>query len=149
MIPKIVDGLELLKHHEGYNDTIYTDSLGYPTGGYGTLVSVGTRLPKAVWDTALKLAYEEAEMDIDSKFRYPTLLDPVRRVVLVDMRYNLGPEPWDGDGYKDWPIFIRQVKEGKYQQAAQNMRSTLWYTQVGTRGERLARMMETGEWPTK
>jgi GH24 family phage-related lysozyme (muramidase) len=148
MIPKIIDGLGLLKHHEGYSDVVYEDSLGYPTGGYGTLLSIGTRLPKAVWDMALKFAYEEAEADIDKQFCYPHVLDPVRRVVLIDMRYNLGPEPFDGDGLKDWPIFVRQVKEGKYMEAAANMRSTLWYKQVGSRGERLARMMETGEWPS-
>jgi len=147
MIPKIVDGEGLTKHHEGYSEVIYEDSLGYPTGGYGTLLRVGTKLPKAVWDCAFRLAYEEAEIDIDKRFCYPTILDPVRRCVLIDMRYNLGPAPFDGDGIKDWPNFVRQVKEQKWLLAAANMRSTLWYKQVGERGERLARMMETGEWP--
>src|SRR6185436_5365614 len=113
-LPKIVDGPGLTKHHEGYSDFIYNDSLGYPTGGYGTLLKLGSRLPKAVWDLAFTLAYEDAQVDIAKRFCYPCVLDPVRECVLVDMRYNLGPEPFDGDGVKDWPKFVDQIKRGDW-----------------------------------
>ena len=147
-IPKVVDGSGLTKFHEGYSEETYEDSLGYLTGGYGTLLVKGTKLPKAVWDLAFKIAYDEASADIEKRFCYPCHLDEVRKTVLIDMRYNLGPEPFDGDGLKDWPKFVDQIKRGDWLSAAANMRSTLWYTQVKDRAERLARMMETGQWPT-
>ena len=148
-LPQVIDGVELTKFHEGYSEEVYLDSLGYPTGGYGTLLTVGTKLPEEVWALAFRLHYKEAEKDIEKRFCYPTVLDPVRRCVLVDMRYNLGPEPFDGDGVKDWPNFVNQIKAHNWFAAAANMRSTLWYKQVGNRGERLAMMMETGLWPLK
>lgn len=74
-------------------------------------------------------------------------LDPVRQAVLVSMEYNMGAEPFDADGVKDWPNFLNQVASGDYAAAAKNMRSTKWATQVGDRAERLAKMMELGVWP--
>jgi len=64
------------------------------------------------------------------------------------MAFNLGPEPFDHDGIKDWPMFLKQVETGRYAEAAANMRSTLWAKQVGKRAERLASMMESGKWPS-
>jgi GH24 family phage-related lysozyme (muramidase) len=74
-------------------------------------------------------------------------LDSVRRAVLDDMCFNMGTEPFDNDGIKDWPTFLRQVKTEQYKAAAANMRGTLWAKQVGKRAVRLATMMETGQWP--
>jgi len=160
----------LLVLHEGRRNKIYPDSEGYDTIGIGHLLDVhkGGGLPRPI---ALELErrgidiYSGGAMpedliddlfDLDLHYHERMLLqfqpwidqlDEVRRAVMLDMTFNLGPEPFDNDGFKDWPVFLRQVREGRYVDAARNMLSTLWAKQVKTRARRLARMMETGSWP--
>ena len=136
----------LLALHEGRVPHAYQDSLGFWTIGIGHLIDKrkGGRLPDHIIDA---LFDHDLQHHMDALPAWVWDLDDVRAAVIVDMCFNLGPEPFDGDQVKDWPIFVGQVRAGKYAEAAKNMRSTLWAKQVGARAERLAKMMETGEWP--
>ena len=140
---------DLLALHEGRVPHAYEDSLGYVTIGIGHLIDKrkGGSLPDhiidALFDWDLKI-HREALLRHQPWVAY---LDEVRKAVLIDMTFNMGEEPFDNDNIKDWPNFIRQVKGGDYKAAAANMRSTTWATQVKGRADRLATMMETGEWP--
>lgn len=133
---------ERLIRSEGYKHRPYVDTVGKLTIGVGfNLTDVG-------------LYEEEIEFILDNRIRLvreylsnvPVYLnlDPVRQGVLEDMCFNLGPEPFDGDGVKDWPIFMSQLARGDWKSAASNMRKTLWAKQVGQRAIKLARIMETG-----
>jgi lysozyme len=133
---------ERLIRSEGYKHKPYTDTVGKLTIGVGfNLTDVG-------------LYDEEISFILDNRIRLvrETLkgnmvylsLDPVRQGVLEDMCFNMGPEPFDGDGVKDWPIFMGQLAREDYKAAAANMRKTKWAKQVGQRATKLARIMETG-----
>jgi lysozyme len=147
-------GKELLKFHEGERLTAYQDTRGFWTIGVGHLLP-DPRDPKWRGYTISQAASDQLfQMDwvkhIDLVRKYaPWALefDEVRRYVIVDMTFNLGVEPFDGDGFKDWPIFVRQLRANDWTAAAANMRSTLWARQVKGRAERLARMIESGNWP--
>jgi len=104
------------------------------------------KLTDAQIDRLLNEDIAEHQRVLRSYQPWVELLDPVRQAVLDDMTFNLGIEPFDHDGFGDWPNFLAQVQKGLYAQAAANMRGTLWAKQVGARAERLARMMETGLW---
>ena len=67
-------------------------------------------------------------------------LDPVRKKVLIDMRYNLGPTR-----FRQFKRMIAALAAGDYKAAAAEMVDSKWYRQVKTRGVRLAQMMRTGE----
>ena len=141
----------MVKLHEGLRLTAYKDSLGFWTIGYGHLLNqnrdwYGYTITQAEADALFDKDWEEHVLDLVAAIPWIVFLDDVRQAVLADMCFNLGIEPFDHDGYKDWPIFIGQVKEGAYSEAAQNMWSTLWAKQVKERAERLAKMMETGKW---
>lgn len=140
---------KLLELHEGRVYHAYQDSEGYWTIGVGFLIDKrrGGRIPDKVIDYWLEVAWDEHWSALVKHQPWIEELDEVRQYVLGDMTFNLGIEPFDNNGYKDWPIFLSQVKAGKYKEAAQNMRSTLWAKQVKGRAERLATMMETGQWP--
>ncbi len=146
MIDNIKD---LLIRHEGYRTKFYYDSLGYVTVGVGHLADPrkGAELPREIVDRLFELDLAEHERLLVAAIPWVTTLSPVRYAVLVDMAFNLGPEPFDGDRVKDWPNFVQQVKDGKYEEAAKNMLSTTWAKQVGPRAARLAKMMETNQWP--
>lgn len=149
-------GKALLRFHEGQKLKAYLDSLNYWTVGVGHLLP-DPRNPK--WDGYVitqKQCDDLFESDIlehqhliDTQAPWANKFDEVRAYVVLDMTYNLGIEPFDGDGFKDWPMFVSQLRKGDWKSAATNMRSTLWATQVKERAVRLARMIETGKWPNE
>ncbi len=67
-------------------------------------------------------------------------LDPVRKKVVIDMRYNLGPTR-----FREFRRMIAALAAGDYKAAAAEMTNSKWYYQVGTRARRLVEMMRTGE----
>ena len=147
-------GKELLKFHEGEKLCAYQDSLGFWTIGVGHLLP----RPKSPEWRGYCITQAESNRLFNDDWHYHISLvaqyatwamkfDEVRRYVIIDMTFNLGIEPFDGDGIRDWPIFVRQLKAKDWAAAARNMRSTLWARQVKGRAERLARMIETGQWP--
>jgi lysozyme len=150
----VMKGKELLRFHEGQRLKAYKDSLGYWTVGVGHLLPDplnnkwdGYRITQKQCDDLFDSDILEHNHLIDTQAAWANKLDPVRQYVVRDMTYNMGIEPFDGDGFKDWPMFVAQLKTGQWVNAAKNMRSTLWAKQVKGRAERLARMIETGQWP--
>ncbi len=148
----------MLRLHEGVRQIAYKDSLGLTTIGIGHLLNAvrDARLPdglrEAVQSRRLTARQVEDLFQIDLNEHlealvtyYPWIadLDGVRIAVLVDMAFNMGPAFLAG-----WPNFVLQLQHGNWKGAATNMRGSLWAKQVKGRAERLARMMETGEWPT-
>lgn len=150
-------GRALLVFHEGRRQEPYRDSEGYWSIGIGRCIDrragcsipPGLRIPMttAEVDELFEQDLHEHIADLHRIVPWVRQLDEVRYHVIAEMFFNLGPEPFDGDGHKDWPIFIRQVRSGEYIKAAANMRQTLWARQIGKRAQRLADMMESGQWP--
>lgn len=149
-------GKELLRFHEGQRLKAYKDSLGYWTVGIGHLLPDplnprwnGYRITQKQCDDLFDSDILEHQHMIDVGARWAYRLDEVRFYVVLDMTYNMGIEPFDEDGFKDWPMFVNQLKTEQWKAAAQNMRSTKWAKQVKGRAIRLARMIETGHWPSE
>jgi lysozyme len=161
---------DLVALHEGRKPRKYKDSEGYWTVAVGHLIDErkGGSLPTFI---AIALAHRGLDvykgdampedlidqlLDYDIalhrgellKYRpWVAKLDPVRQAVVVDMAFNMGLEPFDGDGFKDWPNFVEQMRTGQWAKAAENMLGTLWAKQVKSRAVRLAEMVRTGQWP--
>ena len=133
---------------EGYKPSVYQDSRGYFTIGVGHLCDarLGGKLPDSIIQDLLDYDIREATGALIQDQPWVAQLDPARQGVLIAMAFNLGLEPFDHDGIKDWPNFLAQVQRGDYEQAASNMLSTLWAQQVGSRATRLAQQLRTGEW---
>lgn len=150
----VMNGKALLRFHEGERLTAYRDSLGFWTIGVGHLLprprSPEWRYYRITQEQSDKLFEEDWDKHVRLVTKYASwalAFNDVRRYVVIDMTFNLGIEPFDGDGFKDWPMFVSQLQAKKWAAAAANMRSTLWASQVKGRAVRLARMIETGEWP--
>lgn len=133
---------QLLSLHEGRVPYVYKDSLGYLTAGVGFLVdkNKGGRIPEAVIDFWLDYLLDYHQHKLLEEYPWVDSLDEVRKAVLLDMSYNMG-------SLVGWPNFMKQVKLCMYKEAAATMRGSKWATQVKSRAVRLAKMMETGEWP--
>ena len=82
---------------------------------------------------------EDCERDL-KQFDWFDRLDPVRKKVVIDMRFNLGP-----GGFRGFKRMIAALAVGDYKAAAAEMMDSKWYREVGNRSKRLVRMMKTGE----
>jgi len=142
---------KLITLHEGRVPWAYQDSLGFWTIGVGHLIDKtrGGRLSDRIIDAILDDDIQSHRDELYQSAPWVRDMDEVRRAALVDMAFNLSVEPFDGDGYKDWPNFVDQLKRRDYAGAAANMRATKWAEQVGKRAQRLAMMIETGLWPSE
>ncbi len=147
----------MLRLHEGVRQIAYKDSLGLLTIGIGHLLNAvrdarlpeplrtavaARRLTDAQVEELFAIDLEEHQEALKQYYPWVSDLDEVRRAVLIDMAFNMGPAFLAG-----WPNFVRQLQAGDWKGAAANMRGTRWARQVKGRAERLAVMVETGEWP--
>ena len=153
--PRITDDQLIadLKRDEGYAKALpdgrcqaYPDPLsgGDPwTIGYG---HTGPEVkPGLIWtrEQAEAALLEDAESharEMEADAPWIARLDPVRRRVMHNMAFNLGPA-WPSK----WPNTIRVIRAGQWESAAKAMLSSLWAKQVGDRARRLAEQMRTGE----
>jgi len=79
---------------------------------------------------------EECRKDLEEIFQGFDLLPESVQLVLVDMRFNLGP-----NRFRNFKRMIAAVKNHNFYQAAAEMKDSRWYTQVGQRAKTLVNMM--------
>jgi len=79
---------------------------------------------------------EECLEDLKILFQGFELLPEAVQLVLMDMRFNLGPGQ-----FRHFKKMITAVKDQNFTQAAAEMKDSRWYTQVGQRSRTLVKMM--------
>lgn len=135
-----MDVVELLKRHEGFSRTPYRCTAGKMTIGYGrNLESQGISEAEAEW--LLKRDVDRAISNLRNEAYWLDLSD-VRQAVLIDMVFNLG---WAG--FTRFQRLRMALNRADYDAAANEMRASAWFKQVGTRSQTLVVMMQTGLWP--
>lgn len=130
-----------LRLHEGERLMPYHCPAGKLTIGVGrNLQDRGISREESAMLLNNDIAAEERELL--RALPWVATLDEVRARVLLDMSFNLGLV-----GLLGFKRTLAAVQTGQYQQAATMMLDSKWAQQVGTRAERLARMMATGKDP--
>lgn len=132
-----VDLLKLdLIRDEGKRNKPYRDTVGKCTIGVGrNLDDVG--ISDGEIDVLLTNDIARAVSDLDKNANWWRAMSDARQRVLANMCFNLG-----------WPRLsqftntLDCMHKSDYQGAANGMRNSLWYKQVGARAERLAKIME-------
>lgn len=131
----------LLEVHEGRRRYPYLDTVGKLTIGVGfNLDDEGLYEEEIdfILDNRIAKAVEEAERGLP-EFKD---LSAIRKVVVLDMLFNLGLPRLRGFK-RMWAAISRK----DYDEAAVEMLDSKWHRQVGQRAKRLAQMMRTDEWP--
>lgn len=135
-LDKLYKQLEL---HEGKKSKPYKDTVGKLTIGIGrNLDDVG--LSEDEIQYLFKNDIARVMRDLDRNLPWWRTLDPVRRLVLIDMCFNLGI-----GGLLEFKNTLAFIQKKMWTSASQNMLKSLWAKQVGRRAIRLAKMMETGK----
>lgn len=127
---------------EGYRGSVYRDTIGMLTVGIGHLVLPSDNLTYGQY-VDNKRVMDMFEHDIVHAGigcralvkDFDTLPDDVQGV-LVNMCFNLG-----APRLKDFKKFLAAVSERDFQKAAQEMKDSIWYKQVKSRGARLYSIM--------
>jgi lysozyme len=143
---------QLLILHEGLRSAPYHDSKGILTIGVGHNLKASP-LPasmQASFDESGELTYDQCiellnldvELVIDDlvNFEWFAELSDIRKAAIADMRFNLGHGKFRGFHH-----MIAALGSGDYQEAAKQMLASDWASEVGTRAETLAHMMETDQ----
>ena len=131
-----------IKEHEGFRDTVYSDSLGFATIGYGHLVLPsdnfvkGTTYPKEmleeVFDNDFKIAHDSAnELLADIEHNH------IIKGVIIEMCFQLG-KPRVMKFKKMWEA----LKNNDLETASKEMIDSNWHKQTTKRCESLANVMK-------
>lgn len=125
--------------HEGFSEKAYLCTAGKLTIGVGrNLDDKGISRDEAI--VLLRNDIAECEADLFKIFGQSLFnLDDNRRHALIDMRFNLGPI-----GFRNFKRTIKAVQDKDFARAAEEMKDSLWYEQVGKRGKKLCKMMVNG-----
>ena len=133
------DLMRQLIEDEGFVSYVYEDSLGYLTIGIGRMVDKrkggGITRNEALY--LLQNDIDRVTKELKTTFSWFDNLSYNRRNVLINMCFNLGLS-----NLLKFKNTLSAIEMGDYKSAAQGMRNSLWYKQVGHRAERLARIME-------
>jgi GH24 family phage-related lysozyme (muramidase) len=161
--------------NEGCRLRMYYDTVGIPTIAYGfnlqnanakaILQKAGVTDIAGVISGATSLTQAQADSTFDQMLPHyvngarGTLasgvfgkLSDARRFVVVDMTYNLGVAGWMGFPSARAAINAAvaatdaPAKKAQYNKAADQMKNSAWYSQVGNRAKRNVAMMRSSGW---
>ena len=135
------DVKQRIKEHEGFRDTVYSDSLGFATIGYGHLV-----LPTDNFVVGITYAKEQLEEVFDKDFQIALTsanelvdgldLNHIAKGVIVEMCFQLG-KPRVMKFKKMWAA----LRNNDFDEAANQMIDSAWHKQTTSRCESLAATM--------
>jgi len=119
---------------------IYTDTVGKVSGGIGRNLT-----DRGFSDDEIDLIYANdvrmAEKDARSLVPGFDRLDDVRQEVLINCSFNLGYSRLSG-----FKKFLAAINSSDFDEAADELKDSKWYGQIGQRGVRLVNAMRSGKW---
>lgn len=126
-----------IKQHEGKSYTVYIDSVGLRSVGYGRCID---RVPfsQDEIDLMFENDFRRAQDAAETFFVY-SQLNRARRGVLVEMCYQMGP-----GGVETFAKFLDAAMAGDYDTAADEMLDSKWARQTPARARALAKMFREG-----
>ena len=125
----------LIKRHEGLSLTMYKDTVGKNTIGYGHNLD-----DKPITEQTADVMLEEDMVSFVVKAqKYPwfSKLTDTRKAVIVDMVFNMG-------SVDEWHNFQDCLDKNDYAGAAAAMLASKWATQVHGRAIELSKLMAQG-----
>ncbi|MFP6147569.1 glycoside hydrolase family protein [Helicobacter pylori] len=125
---------------EGFSPSIYTDKTEHPTIGYGYNLSVysyeGKRITKAygLLTDILKENYKAI-----LSYGWYKNLDAMRRMVILDLSYNLGL-----NGLLKFKQSIKAIEDKNYALAVERLQKSPYFNQVKKRASRNMEILKLG-----
>ena len=126
-----------IKEHEGYSETVYKDTLGFETGGYGHKIIPGEDIPtdRAGWDALFESDFQNA-VDGATRILDGYDINDTAREVIIEMVFQMGE-----GGVSKFKNALSHLKEQRYNSCASEMLNSRWANQTPNRAEALASIM--------
>ena len=124
--------LEKIKHHEGFVEHVYDDSLGIPTIGYGFAIK-DLILDEDIAEDILMRKLEKLKRNANARFQWLEDMPQEVQAVILNMCYQLGVT-----GVSKFRKAISALQEGDWDEAANEMLDSLWARQTPNRATELS-----------
>jgi lysozyme len=131
------------KVREGLRLMMYRDTKGILTIGYGHNLQARP-ITKRAAQAILEDDMEATEDELLALFPWVVELDPVRQMAVFDMAYNMGANKLKNEFSTPPNGSMCRIERGEFAAAGTQLRQSKWYDDVGSRAERVIRMLETG-----
>lgn len=120
---------------------LYKDSRGLWSLGYGFLVdpSMGAQIPELVAE--FWLDYKTKEAASFASWPWYEEIGVARQMLMVCLLYNMGPDRLAG-----FKKMLAALASGDYNTAARELQHSAWFLEVGDRGPRYVRIMQSNVW---
>ena len=142
---------QLVKKHESRRLKVYDDGdglpiipgkvvQGHPTIGWGRCLDTkGVNTYEA--EDLFENDFIEAEATIVGLFGLSIFSESKERLgALISMAYNLGDR-----GFRKFVNMIGSIRRRSWEEAANHAKDSLWYTQVGIRGQEIVKLLKEGK----
>ena len=137
---------ERIKEHEGYRNTVYSDSLGFATIGYGHLVTPedhykkGVEYSKEELDAQFEADFQTAKLNTEKLINDNNVAELLfnAKCVLIEMVFQLGI-----GGVSKFKKMWSALQEQDYNEASIQMLDSRWAKQTPSRANSLAQVMKS------
>ena len=128
---------ERIKEHEGYCETVYKDTLGFETGGYGHKIIPGEDIPtdRDGWEDLFESDFQRA-VDGASRILDGYDIDDTAREVIIEMVFQMGE-----GGVSKFKSALSHLYNQRYTECAGEMLNSRWRNQTPMRAKKLADIM--------
>lgn len=134
---------------EGYRTTVYDDATGAPIRQSSYVkgnpsIGIGWNLTVPCSDAVIAFKWnEDVQTAIAGASAYSWFagLNEARQLAIVDMVFNLGKQKLD-----TFATFLGLMASGDFSGAADDLKTTAWYNQVGHRAVYVAEAIRSGVW---
>ena len=146
----MIDTKTRIKQHEGFSPTVYTDSLGFQTIGYGHLVIEKDNFKEGeiyspeelegVFNQDYEIAKNDGQSIIDNELNglngYSEEQKQIIESVLIEMCFNLGKPR-----VLKFKNFLQALRDKDFKKAKAEMLDSRWAVQVKSRAIELSDMI--------
>ena len=132
-----------IKKHEGFRNTVYLDSLGKATIGYGHLLTEdddfeeGIQYDKSILEDLFEKDFNKAAYNAEQLLEGIDICDAAREII-VEMVFQLGI-----GGVSKFKKMFEALRKKDYNEAAKQMLDSQWRVQTPKRCEELSDLMRS------
>jgi len=132
-----------IKKHEGFRNTVYSDSLGKATIGYGHLLTEdddfeeGIQYDKSLLEVLFDKDFNRAAYNAEQLLEGIDICDTAREII-VEMVFQLGI-----GGVSKFKKMFEALRKKDYNEAAEQMLDSQWRVQTPKRCEELSSLMRS------
>jgi GH24 family phage-related lysozyme (muramidase) len=134
---------ERIKKHEGFRNTVYLDSLGKATIGYGHLLTEdddfeeGIQYDKSLLEVLFDKDFNRSAYNAEQLLEGIDICDTAREII-VEMVFQLGI-----GGVSKFKKMFEALRKKDYNEAAEQMLDSQWRVQTPKRCEELSSLMRS------